>query len=105
MARDRNDNPHTWDWKSPDNHDLAYERGRLQTIQVPPKPRGPVHTTAAYLVAYLRTFPTEFHTLLSAASTGDRSTLPVVPIMYGAIARKVNKHGMAETRQSFLLLS
>src|SRR5262245_35993496 len=59
MARDRNDNPHTWDWKSPDNHDLAYERERLQTIQVPPKPRGPVHVTAAYLVAYLGTFPIE----------------------------------------------
>src|SRR2546425_5170879 len=59
MARDRNDNPHTWDWKSPDNHDLAYERERLQTIQVPPKPRGPVHITAAYLVAYLGTFPKE----------------------------------------------
>ena len=42
--------------------------------------------------------PSSFHTLLSAASTGDRSTLPAVPIMYGAIARKVNKYGMAETR-------
>jgi hypothetical protein len=132
MARDRNDSPYTWDWKSPDNHDLAYERERLQTIQVPPKPRGPVHTTAAYLVAYLvaylGTFPKEkkdhlmqvaeafapYLGLLQHEETatdmcarvqpGDRSTLPVVPIMYGAIARKVNKHGMAETRQSFLLL-
>src|SRR5205809_7768952 len=117
IARDRNDNPHTGDWKSPDNRDLAYERERLQTIQVPPKPRGPVHTTAAYLVAYLGTFPKEKKDHLmqvteafapyvglpqpeetatdrcASVQPGDRSTLPVVPSMDGAIARKVNTYG------------
>ena len=97
MARDRNDNPHTWDWKSPDNHDLAYERERLQTIQVPPKPRDPVHTTAAYLVAYLGTFPKEKkdHLMQVAEAFAPYLGLPqheeTTTDMYARVKRRVEE--------------
>jgi hypothetical protein len=40
-----------------------------QAYSPPPTPRDPVHVTAAYLVAYLGTFPKEKKVHLSGASS------------------------------------